>query len=140
MASEICREQTISCLNPAEYVIKPLEHRQRMRFRTHCISISSFRFYGTRKRKFCAISQAHHTNALRSAQEILVYIGKENAGKIMRTPPFRSVTTPDVNIGFVKAQIDDEQNLYGVLGIYIPLAGFDLSRRASTLTRKSPFI
>jgi hypothetical protein len=67
-------------------------------------------------------------------------LGQENAGKITRTPPFRSVTTPDVNIGFVKAQIDDEQNLYGVLGIYIPLAGFDLSRRASTLTRKSPFI
>ena len=67
-------------------------------------------------------------------------LGKENAGKIMRTPPFRSVTPPDVNIGFVKAQIDDEQNLYGVFGIYITLAGFDLSRRASTLTRKSPFI
>jgi len=49
-------------------------------------------------------------------------LGEENAGKIMRTPPFPSVTTPDINIGFVKAQVDDEQNLYGVLGIYITLA------------------
>ncbi len=48
-------------------------------------------------------------------------LGKENAGKIMRIPPFRSVTTPDVNIGFVKALVDDEQNPYGVLGIYITL-------------------
>ncbi|MCP4622125.1 MAG: response regulator [bacterium] len=49
-------------------------------------------------------------------------LGKENAAKIMRTPPFRSVTTPDVNIGFVKALVDDAQNPYGVLGIYITLA------------------
>ncbi len=49
-------------------------------------------------------------------------LGKENAGKIMRIPPFRSVTTPDVNIGFVKALVDDAQNPYGVLGIFITLA------------------
>ena len=40
----------------------------------------------------------------------------------MRIPPFRSVTTPDVNIGFVKSLVDDKQNPYGVLGIYITLA------------------
>jgi PAS domain S-box-containing protein len=48
-------------------------------------------------------------------------LGKENPGKIMRTPPFRSVTTPDVSIGFVKALVDDEQNVYGVIGVYITL-------------------
>ena len=48
-------------------------------------------------------------------------LGKENPGKIMRTPPFRSVTTPDVNIGFVKALLDDEKNPFGVLGIFLTL-------------------
>ncbi|UCE51573.1 MAG: response regulator [Desulfobacterales bacterium] len=49
-------------------------------------------------------------------------LGKENPGKIMRTPPFRSVTTTDVSVGFVKALVDDEQHIYGVIGVYITLA------------------
>ena len=48
-------------------------------------------------------------------------LAKENPGKIMRTPPFRSVTTPDVSINFVKALIDSEKRLYGVIGIGITL-------------------
>ena len=58
-------------------------------------------------------------------------LGKDNAGTIMRTPPFRSVTTPDVNIGFVKALVDDAQNHYGVLGIYITLT--DLMKHISEI-------
>ena len=48
-------------------------------------------------------------------------VGKENPGKIMRTPPFRSVTTPDVSISLVKALVGSEGNFYGVLGVAITL-------------------
>jgi PAS domain S-box-containing protein len=48
-------------------------------------------------------------------------LGKENPGKIKRTPPFRSVTTPDVSISFVKALVGIEGNFYGVLGVAITL-------------------
>ena len=58
-------------------------------------------------------------------------LGKENVGKIMRTPPFRSVTTPDVNIGFVNALLDDEQHPYGVLGIFLTLT--DLTNHLSDI-------
>jgi len=39
----------------------------------------------------------------------------------MRTLPFRSVTTPDISIGFVKAMVDPQGSLYGVIGISITL-------------------
>jgi len=48
-------------------------------------------------------------------------LGKENPGVVMRTPPFRSVTTPDISIGFVKAMVDPQGSLYGVIGISITL-------------------
>ncbi|UCD91222.1 MAG: cache domain-containing protein [Desulfobacterales bacterium] len=48
-------------------------------------------------------------------------LGKENPGKIIRTPPFRSVTTPDVSISLVKALVGVEGNFYGVLGVAITL-------------------
>ena len=48
--------------------------------------------------------------------------GMEDPGKIRRTPPFRSVTTPDVSIGFVKALVSVEGNPYGVIGIAITLS------------------
>ena len=49
-------------------------------------------------------------------------LAKDNPGQIMRTPPFRSVTTPDVSINFVQALLDDEQNIFGVIGVSITLA------------------
>ena len=49
-------------------------------------------------------------------------LGMEDPGKIRRTPPFRSVTTPDVSIGFVKALVSVEGNPYGVIGIAITLS------------------
>ena len=58
-------------------------------------------------------------------------LGKDNPGKIMRTPPFRSVTTPDVSINFVQALLDDEQNVFGVIGVSITLA--DLMARISEI-------
>jgi len=42
-------------------------------------------------------------------------------GKVHRTEPYRSVTTPDVNIGTVKALVDSERQVYGVVGIDITL-------------------
>ena len=49
-------------------------------------------------------------------------LAKENPGKVMRTPPYTSVTSPDVNIGTVKALLDEKGDVYGVVGIDVTLA------------------
>jgi len=49
-------------------------------------------------------------------------LGKENPGKVMITDPYRSVTSPDVNIGIVTALRDKQNSVYGVVGIDITLA------------------
>ena len=49
-------------------------------------------------------------------------LGKENPGKVMITEPYRSVTSPDVNIGIVTALQDKQDHVYGVVGIDITLA------------------
>lgn len=49
-------------------------------------------------------------------------LGLENPGQIRRTPPFRSVTTPDISIGFVKALVGVEAAPYGVIGVAITLS------------------
>jgi PAS domain S-box-containing protein len=48
-------------------------------------------------------------------------VAKENSGVVVRTPPFRSVTSPDISIGFVKAMLDSEETVYGVVGTSITL-------------------
>jgi PAS domain S-box-containing protein len=50
-------------------------------------------------------------------------LAKKNPGQVMRTPPYTSVTSPDVNIGTVKALLDEKGDIYGVVGIDITLAG-----------------
>ncbi len=61
-------------------------------------------------------------------------LAKQLPGNVMHTPPYRSVTTPDVNIGVVTPLLDDYGRLYGVLGADITLtnlteyiSGFSLS-------------
>jgi signal transduction histidine kinase/DNA-binding response OmpR family regulator/HPt (histidine-containing phosphotransfer) domain-containing protein len=49
-------------------------------------------------------------------------LGKENPGNIMITDPYRSVTSPDVNIGIVTALLDEQGRVYGVVGMDITLA------------------
>lgn len=49
-------------------------------------------------------------------------LGKQNPGKVMITAPYRSVTSPDVNIGIVTALLDEQDTVYGVAGIDITLA------------------
>ena len=49
-------------------------------------------------------------------------LGKENPGKVIKTDPYRSVTSPDINIGIVTALLDKPGNVYGVIGIDITLA------------------
>jgi signal transduction histidine kinase len=44
-----------------------------------------------------------------------------NPDEVMRTAPYRSVTTPDVNIGTVKALVDERGQVYGVVGIDVTL-------------------
>ena len=48
-------------------------------------------------------------------------LAKENPGTVVRTPPFRSVTSPDISIGFVKALVDPEETVYGVVGTSLTL-------------------
>ena len=49
-------------------------------------------------------------------------LAKANPGKVMRTPPYRSVTSPDVNIGVVTTLLDGRGEMYGVVGTDITLA------------------
>ncbi len=48
-------------------------------------------------------------------------LAKENPGKTMRTAPYKSVTTDDINIGIVTALLDEQDNVYGVVGMDITL-------------------
>jgi len=48
-------------------------------------------------------------------------LAKENPGKIMITDPYRSVTSPDINVGIVTALLDDQGRVYGVVGIDVTL-------------------
>jgi len=48
-------------------------------------------------------------------------LAKANPGLVMRTAPYTSVTTPDVNVGIVTALVDESNQVYGVLGMDITL-------------------
>lgn len=48
-------------------------------------------------------------------------LAKENPDKIMITEPYISVTSNDVNIGIVKALVDENKKVYGVIGADITL-------------------
>lgn len=48
-------------------------------------------------------------------------LAKENPDKVMRTEPYLSVTSDDVNIGIVKALIDKNKKVFGVVGADITL-------------------
>ncbi len=49
-------------------------------------------------------------------------LAKDHPGTVMITPAYRSVTTPDVNIGVVTALLDHAGHVYGVIGADITLA------------------
>jgi class 3 adenylate cyclase len=44
-------------------------------------------------------------------------------GTVMRTAPYKSVTTDDINIGTVRTLVDDNDNVYGVIGIDVTVKG-----------------
>ncbi|MCX8093121.1 MAG: sensor histidine kinase [Candidatus Goldbacteria bacterium] len=48
-------------------------------------------------------------------------LAKENPDKVMRTEPYMSITSPDVNIGIVRALVDEKGKIYGVIGADITL-------------------
>ena len=48
-------------------------------------------------------------------------LAKEHPGEVMVTEPYSSVTTPDVNIGTVTALLDEDGEVYGVIGADITL-------------------
>jgi signal transduction histidine kinase/HAMP domain-containing protein len=67
-------------------------------------------------------------------------LAKENPGRVMRTEPYPSVTTSDVNIGVVTALVDDGGDIYGVVGADVTLvnlaaylSGFEVSHQGQTL-------
>jgi signal transduction histidine kinase len=49
-------------------------------------------------------------------------LAKENPGQVMRTEPYPSVTTPDVNLGVVTALVDESGEVFGVVGADVTLA------------------
>ncbi|MBN1383513.1 MAG: Cache 3/Cache 2 fusion domain-containing protein [Elusimicrobia bacterium] len=48
-------------------------------------------------------------------------ISKENPDKVVRTEPYESVTTPDINIGVEKALVDKNGEFFGVVGMDVTL-------------------
>ncbi|MCD6396059.1 MAG: PAS domain-containing protein, partial [Spirochaetaceae bacterium] len=48
-------------------------------------------------------------------------LGISTPGQVMRTIPYQSVTTSDINIGIVKALVDDNGKAFGVIGVDITL-------------------
>jgi signal transduction histidine kinase/DNA-binding response OmpR family regulator len=48
-------------------------------------------------------------------------LAKQHPDEVMRTPPYRSVTTPDVNVGVVVALQDEQDKVFGVVGADITL-------------------
>ncbi|MBN2072899.1 MAG: HAMP domain-containing protein [Actinobacteria bacterium] len=48
-------------------------------------------------------------------------LAKENPEEVIRTEPYESLTTPDINIGVEKALIDDKGEFFGVVGMDITL-------------------
>ncbi len=48
-------------------------------------------------------------------------LARENPGRVLRTDPYQSVTSPDINIGIVKAITYPNGTVYGVLGADITL-------------------
>ncbi len=67
-------------------------------------------------------------------------LAKGHPDAVMRTPPYRSVTTPDVNIGVVTPLLDEFGRFFGVVGADLTLAdltdyvtAFSLSHEGQTL-------
>jgi signal transduction histidine kinase len=48
-------------------------------------------------------------------------LARDHPGQVMVTDPYVAVTTPDVNIGIVTALLDEDGNLFGVIGADITL-------------------
>ncbi|MBN1944888.1 MAG: HAMP domain-containing protein [Bradymonadales bacterium] len=47
----------------------------------------------------------------------------EDPGQVLRTAPYRAVTTDDINIGTVRALVDEAGQVFGVVGIDVTLRG-----------------
>lgn len=50
-------------------------------------------------------------------------LAKKNPGEVVRTEPYSSVTTPDINIGIEKALVDENGKIFGVVGMDVTLEG-----------------
>ncbi|HHE74592.1 MAG TPA: hypothetical protein ENL37_05850, partial [Desulfobacteraceae bacterium] len=48
-------------------------------------------------------------------------LGRNNPGEILRTEPYSSVTSTDVNIGVITTLLDHDGSVYGVVGIDVTL-------------------
>lgn len=49
-------------------------------------------------------------------------LAKSNREKVMKTDPYPAVTTRDINIGVVKALVDEQGKFFGVVGIDVTLS------------------
>ncbi|WP_052418837.1 cache domain-containing protein [Methanolacinia paynteri] len=67
-------------------------------------------------------SQERARNTAYDPRERPWYIlAKENPEEVMVTEPYSSLTTPDINLGVVKALVDQDGEVYGVIGADITL-------------------
>jgi signal transduction histidine kinase len=67
-------------------------------------------------------------------------LAKADPSSVIVTEPYRSITTPDINIGVVTALRDNKSNVIGVVGADITLAklrnyisGFDIGRKGNLI-------
>ncbi len=67
-------------------------------------------------------------------------LGKENPGQVMMTEPYPSVTSSDVNIGIVTAQVYPNNTVYGVIGADVTLANLTDYISSITLGKEGEII
>ncbi len=48
-------------------------------------------------------------------------LAKENPGEVVKTAPYKAVTTSDINIGVEKALVDEKGEVFGVVGMDVTL-------------------
>ncbi len=111
--------------NPATFQYKIGETEQKIidmfnDYRTHHPYVNSV-YMGRENGSFVRSHKRNRATRYDPRLRPWYVLAKENPGQVMITEPYRSVTSPDVNVGIVKALLDEQGLVYGVVGIDITL-------------------